>query len=185
MDDTGIIELYYARNERAITETDKKYGAYCRTIARNILSVREDVEECVNDTWFAVWNRLPPDLPKVLSAFLGRITRNLSISRFRAMRAEKRYNGMEVMLSELGDCVPDRGDVEQMADQRRLSWLIGHWLDSLDTEDRTLFVRRYWHGDEVRHLAARWSCTPNQMAQRMLRLRRDLKFFLEQEGVTL
>lgn len=185
MEDAKIIELYFQRSERAIAETDKKYGAYCRTIARNILSAREDVEECVNDTWFAAWNRMPPDLPQVLSAFLGRITRNLSVSRFRAMRAEKRYNGMEIMLSELEDCVPDRSDVEQMVDQRRLSWLIGRWLDSLEAEDRTLFVRRYWHGDEVRHLAVRWGCTPNQMAQRMLRLRRDLNFFLEREGVTL
>ncbi len=185
MDDPKIIELYYQRSEQAIRETDAKYGAYCRSIALNILSVWEDAEECVNDTWHAAWNRMPPDLPRCLRAFLGRITRNLSISRFRANHAQKRYQGMEVLLSELDDCVPDGGSVEQAADARALSALICGWLDSLGEDDCTLFVRRYWHGDAVKDLARKWGCTAGQMAQRMLRLRRELKAYLEQEGVAL
>ena len=98
MDDETIIKLYFQRSERAISETDAKYGPYCRSIALNILSVREDAEECLNDTWHAAWNRMPPDLPQCLRAFLGRITRNLSISRFRADHAQKRFSGMEVLL---------------------------------------------------------------------------------------
>ena len=185
MDDPKIIELYYQRSEQAIVETDAKYGPYCRSIALNILSVREDAEECVNDTWHAAWNRMPPDLPQCLRSFLGRITRNLSISRFRSNRAQKRYNGMEVLLSELDDCVPDCRGVEELADAHALSELISGWLDSLSGDDCALFVRRYWHGDAVKDLARKWGCTAGQMAQRMLKLRRELKAYLEQEGVAL
>ena len=185
MDDGQIIELYHRRDEQAITESDQKYGRMCRGIAINILTIREDAEECVNDTWHAAWNKMPPDRPRSLGAFLGRITRNLSISRFRAARAQKRYGGMEVLLSELDDCVPSPGGVEQELDRKRLAGLIDTWLDSLEENDRTLFVRRYWYGDAVRDLAAECGCTPNKLAQRMLRLRRSLKAFLEAEGVTL
>lgn len=185
MEDLQIIDLYHARNEQAIAESERKYGPYCRAIALNLLTLREDAEECVNDTWHAAWNRMPPERPFSLRAFLGRITRNLSISRFRAARARKRYDGMEVLLSELDDCVPASTGVEELVDERRLTALLNTWLDSRDEEDCTLFVRRYWYGDEVKNLARQWGCTANQMAQRMLRLRRDLKAFLEQEGVCL
>lgn len=185
MDDSKIIELYYQREEQAITETDAKYGPFCRAIALNILSVREDAEECVNDTWHTAWNRMPPDLPQSLKAFLGRITRNLSISRFRANRAQKRYDGMEILLSELDDCVPDVRGVEETVDEHTLSDLISRWLNNLPVDDCTLFVRRYWYGEAVKDLARKWECTPNKMAQRMMVLRRDLKAFLEKEGVAV
>lgn len=185
MDDRQIVALYHQRSEQAIAETDRKYGPFCRRIAINILSIQEDAEECVNDTYHAAWTRIPPDAPQSLRRFLGRITRNISISRFRANRAQKRYTGLEIMLSELDDCIPAPADVEQMVDARTLSTLISDWLDSLPAEDCTLFVRRYWYGDPVRSLAAQWGCTPNQMAQRMLRLRRGLKGFLEREGVSI
>ena len=185
MEDRQIIELYYAREEQAIVETDAKYGAFCRAIALNILSFKEDAEECVNDTWHAAWNRMPPDLPQSLKAFLGRITRNLSISRFRAGRAQKRYAGMEILLSELDDCVPAGNGVEETADIHELSELISKWLHNLPVEKCTLFVRRYWYGDAVKDLARIWGWTPNKMAQEMLVLRRDLKAFLEKEGVAV
>lgn len=185
MEDGRILALYGQRSEQAITETDAKYGPLCRRIACNILSIREDVEECVNDTYHVAWTRIPPELPHSLGAFLGRITRNLAISRFRANRARKRYQGVEVMLSELDDCIPSPVDTEQMADQRRLSGLISDWLDSLPEADCALFVRRYWFGDAVQTLASQCACTPNQMAQRMRKLRMGLKAFLEQEGVSL
>lgn len=183
MDDDRIIELYFRRDETAIAETDRKYGAFCRRVAINILSIREDAEECVNDTYHAAWSKMPPELPQSLRAFLGRITRNLSISRYRANHAQKRYGGMEVLLSELDDCVPSGERVEQTADRHALSALISGWLDTLSAEDRALFVRRYWYGDAVQALARECGCTPNQMAQRMLRLRKSLKAVLEQEGV--
>lgn len=185
MDDGRIIELYHRRDERAIRESSRKYGLLCRRIALNILGIQEDAEECVNDTWYAAWKRMPPDRPRALGAFLGRITRNLSISRWRACHAKKRYSGTEILLSELDDCIPASDDVEHAAERRELAGLLNSWLDSLPKEDCMLFVRRYWYGDAANALAEEMGCTPNQMAQRMMRLRRKLKVFLEQEGVCL
>ena len=185
MDDTQIIDLYFARDEQAIAETEQKYGGFCLRIAMNVLDVREDAEECVSDTYLSAWNRIPPTIPQSLKAFLGRMVRNLSISRFRAMRAKKRYNGMEMLLSELGDCVPSDQHVEQIAEAKEFSGYISEWLDSLPEEDCMLFVRRYWFGDAVQELAEKCGITAAQMAQRMLRLRKGLRAALEQKGVAL
>ena len=185
MDDHAIVELYHRREEQAIAESDKKYGPLCRSVALRLLGVREDAEECVNDTWHAAWNRMPPDRPQALGAFLGRITRNLSVSRWRRDHAKKRYDGMEVLLSELEDCVPAPGTVEENWDRRQLSRSISTWLDSLEDEDRRLFIRRYWYGEAVKELAAQRGERVNTLSQRLLRLRRALRTFLETEGVEL
>lgn len=185
MDDTQIIDLYFARDEQAIAETEQKYGRFCWRIAMNVLDVWEDAEECLSDTWLSAWKQIPPTIPQSLKAFLGRMVRNLSISRFRAMRAKKRYNGMEVLLSELGDCVPSDQNVEQTVEAKELSGYISDWLDSLPAEDCALFVRRYWFGDSVQELAKRCGITAAQMAQRMLRLRKGLRTALEEKGVAL
>ena len=185
MDDKQIIELYFERNEQAIKETQNKYGAFCHRMAMNILGIHEDAEECVNDTYYSVWKQIPPTVPEVFKVYLGRITRNLSISRFRAMRAKKRYSSMEIMLSELNDCVPSSSNVEQTIEVMQLSDYISEWLDSLPEEDCALFVRRYWFGDEVQELAKKCGITAAKMAQRMLRLRKSLKAALEQKGVAL
>ena len=183
MDDKQIIELYFERNEQAIKETETKYGTFCHRIAMNILGIHEDAEECVNDTYYSVWKQIPPTVPEVFKVYLGRITRNLSISRFRAMRAKKRYSSMEIMLSELNECVPSSSNVEQTIEMMQLSDYISEWLDSLPEEDCALFVRRYWFGDEVQELAKKCGMSAAQMAQRMLRLRKSLKASLEQKGV--
>ena len=177
--------MYFKRNEQAIEETQIKYGAFCRSIAMNVLGIHEDAEECVNDTYYSVWKQIPPTVPEVFKVYIGRITRNLSISRFRAMRAKKRYSSMEIMLSELNDCVPSLSSVEQTIEAIQLSNYISEWLDSLPEEDCTLFVRRYWFGDEVQELAKKCGITAAKMAQRMLRLRKSLKAALEQKGVAL
>lgn len=185
MDDGGIIALYWSRDEGAITETQRKYGSYCRAIAMNILGSPEDAEECVSDALHSAWNAIPPQRPASLPAFLGRIVRNLSISRWRRERAGKRYAGLDVMLSELEDCLPAPGGVEDVVEGRELTQRIERWLDGLSREDRAVFLRRYWYGEEVRALAKAWRVSPNQMAKRLLRLRRDLKRDLEQEGYAL
>ena len=185
MEDEQIIELYFHRDEAALTETANKYGTFCLRIAMNVLSVKEDAEECVNDTYHKVWNCIPPTRPDSFKAFLGRIVRNFSISKYRALHAEKRYNGLDVMLSELGDCIPATGGVEQEMDAKELTEYINAWLESLAAEDRVLFVRRYWHGDEVRNLAKQCGVSAAKMSQKMLRLRRRLKAFLEEKGVVL
>ncbi len=185
MDDLAIVELYHRRDERAIAESDKKYGALCRSIALRLLGFREDAEECVNDTWHEAWNKMPPDRPQILGAFMGRITRNLSISRWRRNHAQKRYGGMEVLLSELEDCVPTPGTVEEHLERRQLARSISAWLDGLENGDRRLFIRRYWYGDPVKELAAERGQGANALSQRLLRLRKGLRAFLESEGVDL
>lgn len=186
MDDSSIIELYWQRSERAIVETDGKYGAFCRRIALNILRVQEDAEECVNDTWHSAWRSMPPERPDSLRAFLGRITRNLSLSRWRASHAAKRGSGaVDALLSELGDCIPAPGGVEERVELGELSAIISRWLEGLDADDRALFIRRYWFGDAVKTLAAECGVSANSMAQRMSRLRSSLRTQLEAEGVEL
>lgn len=184
MEDGEIIELYHRRDERAIDQSDRKYGGFCRKLALDLLGVREDAEECVSDTWLAAWDRMPPDWPQSLRAFFGRIVRNLSISRFRRDRARKRYGGMEVLLSELAECIPG-GDVDREVERHIIAETISRWLDGLPKEDRDLFVRRYWYGDQVKTLAAARGERPDRLAGRMRRLRESLRRALEQEGVDL
>lgn len=185
MEDQQIIELFFRRDESALTETANKYGAFCLRIAMNVLTVREDAEECVNDTYHTAWNQIPPTRPDSFKAFLGRIVRNFSISKYRALHAKKRFNGLEVMLSELNDCVPAMENVEQAVEAKELTGYINTWLEGLSAEDRAVFVRRYWYGDEVRDLAKRCGVSGTRMTQRMLRLRRRLKMFLTEKGVVL
>lgn len=185
MEDQDIIRLYHQRNEQAVDVTAQKYGRYLMHIAVNILTRPQDAEECVDDTYLAAWQTMPPENPRCLSAFLGRITRNGALSRFRANRAQKRYDGMEVMLSELGECLPDRHEVEQEVEQRELTFLLDVWLHSLPHEDAMLFLRRYWYGDKVQDLAEKMDCPPNRVAQRLRRLREKLRAFLTQRGVSV
>ena len=184
MTDEQIIRLYFDRDQAAIAETDRKYGSYCYSIASNLLG-REDSEECVNDTYHAAWTHIPPEVPQSLKAFLGRIVRNLSISRFRRSHAQKRSSGTDVLLSELEDCLPTPQTVETEADSREPSRLISSWLATLSSDDRALFVLRYWHGSAVQDLAEKCGCTPNAVSLRIRRLRKNLKHYLEAKGVSL
>ena len=142
MEDSQIIDLYWARLEQAIQETDTKYGGYCRAIAHNILKSMEDSEECVSDTWLRAWNAMPPQRPSVLSAFLGRITRNLSLDRYKAARAEKRGgSSFPAALDELSECVPAGGSVEQTMDERELGQAIDRFLRTIPEKQCSLFLR--------------------------------------------
>lgn len=184
MDDKTIIRLYLQRDEQAIEKTQTKYGAYCYRIAKNILSVSEDAEECVNDAWAAAWNTIPPTIPVSLKAFLGKIIRDISINRYLRDHAQKRYNGMQVILDELEECIPSAFDVQQKLEQQELSELINAWLGTLSHVDAVLFVKRYYFGDPVKELAKLQNCTENQMAQKMMKLRNSLKKFLISRGIT-
>ncbi|MGM9619368.1 MAG: RNA polymerase sigma factor [Oscillospiraceae bacterium] len=185
MEDREIVALYWAREERAIAETERRYGAVLRHLAENLLGRREDAEECVSDAYHAAWRSIPPEEPQSLRAYLGRIVRNLAVSRWRAEHAQKRFGGMETLLSELSDCVPARDNVEAELETKELTALIARWLRGLDAESRALFLRRYWYGETVQALAKECGVSPSQMAQRMLRLRRKLRAALEAEGVTV
>lgn len=184
MTDEQIIQLYFDRDQTAITETDRKYGTYCYSIASNLLGC-EDSEECVNDTYHTAWTRIPPEIPQSLKAYLGRIVRNISISRFRRSHAQKRNSGTNVLLSELEDCLPSAETVESEVDSRELSRLISSWLATLSGDDRALFVLRYWHGTAVQDLAEKCGCTPNAISLRIRRLRKSLKYYLEAKGVAI
>ena len=185
MEDQIIVALYWSRDQRALGESQKKYGSLCFRLSENILASREDAEECVSDALYAAWRQIPPLIPRSLRTFLGRVTRNLSVSRYRADRAGKRSCGMDELLSELSDCLPDGCSVEEEADSRALSVTISGWLDTLSPGDRELFVRRYWFCDSLTDIAAQMEETPQQLAQRTYRLRKLLKQCLEKEGYTI
>lgn len=185
MTDTQIIDLYWARSEEAILATADTYGGYCAAIAWNILHSREDTEECVNDTWHRAWDTMPPQRPNSLRAYLCRIVRNLSIDRWRAARSQKRGEGLGQLVLELEDCVPAGPSAEEAWEARETAAAVDRWLDALAQTDRMLFVRRYWYGERVDQLAARFGYTPNGAAQRLRRLRDGLRRALEQEGVKL
>lgn len=183
MEDTAIIQLFFQRAEQAITEVQQKYGSFCRTVAMNLLQQKEDAEECVNDTWQAAWQRIPPENPRMLGAFLGRITRNLAISRFRKNTAQMRSEGLTVLLSELEHCVPSGQSTEEAVDSILLGDYISKWLETLSADDRALFLRRYWFGESLRELSREVGTGEGHLAQRLYRLRLQLKKELEKEGV--
>lgn len=186
MEDAAIIDLYWARDESALWESSQKYGAFCRTIACNILPVREDAEECVNDTWLRAWNAIPPARPSPLRAFLGRITRNLSLDRFRAARAQKRGGGeMEILLEELGHCIPAGGSVEGSFDARQTAAVITRFLEAQPAMQRQIFMRRYWFGDSIEEIARRFAIKSGTVKSGLFRTREKLRQELEREGVPL
>ena len=156
MEDAAIVELYWDRDQRAITASDEKYGALCRSLSHNILASREDAEECVNDTWHRAWDTMPPQRPNSLRAYLCRIVRNLSIDRWRAARSQKRGEGLGQLVLELEDCVPAAPSAEEAWEARETAAAVDRWLDALAQTDRMLFVRRYWYGERVDQLAARF-----------------------------
>ena len=185
MEDAAIIGLYWARDERAISESDRAYGTLCRRLSQNILNSREDAEECVNDTWQRAWDTMPPRRPDSLRAYLARITRNLSLDRWRKRTAEKRGGGMEELLIELEDCLPAAPSAEELSEAGETARAIDRWLSTLSPADRKAFLRRYWYGQRVDEIAARAGCSPNSMTKRLGRLRAGLRLALEQEGIIL
>lgn len=185
MEDLQIIDLYFRRDETAITETANKYGAFCRRVAKNILSLEEDTEECVNDTYLHAWNSMPPQRPVKLGAWLGRIVRNIALDMWRRHHSQKRYSGIEQVLDELADCIPSPQTVEREIDQKELTEAINTWLAELRQNDRVLFMRRYWNGDSVKDLAKECGMTSGGLAGKLYKLRQSLKTFLEKEGYIL
>lgn len=186
MEDGKIIDLYWARSQQAIAESEQKYGSYCHTIARRILDREEDAEECVNDTWLRAWNAMPPQRPGVLSAFFGKLTRNLSLDRWRRLKAAKRGGSqVEVALHELEDCLPDRRSPDEDLEAGETAALISAFLRRQSEADRALFVRRYFHLEPLDELAARFGMGTGQVKSRLHRMRNRLRQELEREGVAV
>ncbi len=186
MEDREIVALYWQRDERAIAETEGKYGPFCRSLARNLLGSPEDAEECVSDTWLEAWNSMPEEKPDLLRPWLGRVVRLNAIDRWRSSHRQKRFGGVEDLTLELEDCVPGSSDDPQRAlEASELGELVERWLGGLGREERRLFLRRYWNGEALKTLAAEEGMNPTLLAQRMRRLRLKLKGFLEKEGIVL
>ncbi len=178
MKDADIVALYFERDEKAISESAKVYGSYCTTVAMNILASKPDAEECVNDTWLKAWNSIPPAKPLDLKAFLGRITRNLSLDRVRALRRHKRNRDLEVAMEELSEAIPLPDDTKDSL----LKQLFSEFLAQTEPLNRRLFVGRYWHSYTVGKLARHYGLTENAVSHRLSRTRTALKEFLEKEG---
>ena len=183
MDDKNIVDLFWQRSEKAIVETDSKYGGYCFSIAYNVLANNEDAEESVSDTYMAAWNKLPPHRPSILATFLGKITRNISISRWRSRSAYKRGGGEIVLaLEELDNCVDGTQDIEANSDARELSACLNRFLDSLPKAERDIFLRRYWFFDPIAVIAESYGFTQSKVTSMLHRMRGKLRKQLEKEG---
>lgn len=184
MEDKQIVALYWARNEQALTETATKYGHYCFCIAHNILSCREDARECVNDTYLSAWERIPPHEPTVLSAFLGKITRRISLNRWRNQNRRKRGGGETVLaLEELSECIPGPDDVSRKIEYQELSRAISAFVCGLPETEREVFLCRYWFLADIRKIDATFGFTESKVKSMLHRTRIKLRTYLKEEGL--
>ncbi|MBQ3138881.1 MAG: sigma-70 family RNA polymerase sigma factor [Ruminococcus sp.] len=184
MEDQQIIDLYFDRNEQAITETDVKYGKLCHSIAYNILSNREDSEECVNDTYIGVWNAIPPTRPDNLMAFVCRIARNLSLKRLEYLKREKRSADVILSLDELSAVLPDERYAPDVSDED-VGRLISQFLRTQKEDVRNVFIRKYYFFDSVKEIAERYSFTESKVKNMLFYTRNKLKDYLIKEGVEI
>ena len=184
MEDKDIIDLYWQRSDQAIRESDLKYGNYCSTIAKNICANQEDSEECVSDTWFAAWNAIPPKRPAILSVFFGAITRNAAINKVRSRYREKRGGGqVNLVYEELEDSIPSKDNIEDVIEVKELSVLINRFLGQLKTEDRRIFVARYYYMISQPEIAKRLGCSEGKVRTTLYRLRKRLAERIKEAGL--
>ena len=184
MDDSQIIELYWNRSENAISETALKYDRYCYSIAYNILQNKEDAEESVNDTYLSAWDAIPPQRPAVLAAFLGRVTRQLAIDRWRTRSREKRGGGeVTLALEELDQVVGGSQSPETAVLEKELVSSLNRFLDSLPSAERKVFLCRYWYLDSISDIANHTGFTTSKVASMLFRMRGKLRKQLTKEGL--
>ena len=186
MEDIEIVELYLNRDEKAIFETQNKYGNYCFSIAYNILSDREDSKECVNDTYLHTWDAIPPHKPTILSTFIGKITRRLAIDKYRKNTSIKRGgSNYDLSIEELNECIASNIDTNKQIEVEELTNLINNFLASLKVNERRIFVCRYYYFDSIRDIANRFSYSESKVKMSLLRTREKLKDYLLKEGYEL
>ena len=184
MEDKQILSLYRNRDEGAIEETAKKYSGYCAGIAGNILDVREDIEEVLNDTWLRAWSTIPPENPVHLKLYLARIARNLSYDRFRSQSREKRGGGViTVALEELAECIPARGQPSDALDAKELRVAVNRFLGKLPERDRQVFLRRYFRVEATEVIAQAMGVRETGVRTILSRTRKKLKRYLEKEDL--
>ena len=186
MEDQAILDLYFARDELAITETDRKYGSYCYSVANRILGSAEDSEETVSDTYYHTWNAIPPQRPTFLRLFLAKITRNLAFARWRKLSAAKRGGGeTELVLEELAGCIPGREQIDDGLNAVELAKTIRAFLDTLPDREQDIFLQRYFYVEDPETIARRHKIRQSNVNLILCRTRAKLKTYLKQEGYNL
>lgn len=186
MEDREIVGLYLKRSEEALLETQKKYGRYCHKIAFNVLGNDEDSEECVNDAYMRTWGSIPPNKPDSLGSYIGKITRNLALDKYRQQNSGKRGNGeVPLLLDELAECISAGDEIERLHDSAEITAALNSFLEALPQTERGVFMRRYWKMEPIADIAARYNMTVSKATTMLFRLRGKLKNHLLKEGITL
>ena len=183
MEDRNIVELFFKRDQQAIRETDNKYGSYCKMIAGNILKSFQDVEECIDDTYIKLWNKIPPSRPIAFKGFIGKITRELAYDRYRAGSAKKRGGGeIEAVLEELDECIPDSGSVESSIMGNELAGIVSDFVKKLPEKEAYIFLGRYFYAYDIAFIAGKFGMTKGNVSVTLTRIRNKLKERLMKEG---
>ena len=186
MDDSRIIELFEERDEDAIREVEQKYSAFLKRIARNVLRSEQDVEECLSDAYYKAWSRIPPEKPRDLPSFLGKIVRDSAIDVYRSRKTKKRLGTeYELSVEELGDVIPSGETPEDELDAKVLCDAIARYLGALPERSQKIFIRRYFFFDPVKTIATSYGMSTSAVKTALFRLREGLKEFLEKEGFTV
>ena len=184
MEDNRIIDLYFERNEKAISETSEKYGKYLYKVAFNILSDNEDSEESVNDTYLSAWNTIPPEKPNILSAFLSKITRYISLNKYRAKKADKRGGSeIDMAFEEIEECVPSKNNLYDEIETKELAKLISDFLKNLPATERKIFILRYYYLYSLADISERFGFSQSKTASMLHRTRKKILAYLGKEGV--
>ena len=183
MDDEKIIEMFFDRNELALNETEQKYGRYCFAVSYRILNSNEDSEECVNDTWLAAWNAIPPKKPESLRGFLARICRNISLDRLDFLKADKRNQNVTEAFEELEAFLS--GGEENIPEEMFMREAVNRFLASLDRKTRIIFMRRYWYFCSIPEIAESMGISENSVRVTLHRTKLRMKSFFEKEGITI
>lgn len=182
MEDQNILDLYFQRSEQAIAETDRKYGGYCYSVAYNILYNREDSEESVSDAYLQAWNTIPPRRPNILRAFLAKLTRHISIDRWRKLSAQKRGGGEMILALEELDACAETGNPETTLQSKELVQLLNRFLQGLPEVERNVFLCRYWYLDSIQTISQFTGFTESKVTSMLHRTRGKLRKLLSQEG---
>ncbi|MBQ7919647.1 MAG: RNA polymerase sigma factor [Lachnospiraceae bacterium] len=182
MEDKDIIALYLARNMEGITSTANKYGGKLQLLAERILDSKEDAAECVNDTYLRAWNSIPPASPTYLQAYLAKICRNEALNKLDYRNAQKRKTAFVELTKEIEACIPDNRREEQVKEQE-LRVVLNRFLKELPEEKRNVFLRRYWFGDSCKEVAEHFGYSESKIKVMLHRMRKELKKYLEREGI--
>lgn len=184
MEDEEIIELYFSRSEKAIEETSRKYHSFCYSVANRVLRSNEETEECINDVYLKLWNTIPPQRPQCLMAYIGRIVKNISISKWRSNNSLKHNSGKGlIQLSELAECVDMETDIESENDRAELAETVTEFIRGLKEIKQRIFIQRYWYMMDIKEIAENNNLGESKVKMTLMRTRNELKDYLSEKGL--